>query len=122
MSKVLIIDNDPLLCDTLKFAAESAGHSVKLAQNGREGLEVFETFAPDVVVTDILMPEKEGMETIVELRRLNPAVPIIAMSGAAPAGNISFLRIAQKLGANRTLSKPFAMTDFVAAIAALAKA
>ena len=121
MSKVLIIDNDPLLCDTLKFAAEAAGHNVVLAPNGREGIEVFETFQPDVVVTDILMPEKEGMETIVELRRLNPDVPIIAMSGAAPAGNISFLKIAQKLGANRTLSKPFAMPDFVAAIAALAK-
>jgi len=122
MSKVLIIDNDPLLCETLKFAAEGAGHTVKLAPNGREGIEIFETFAPDVVVTDILMPEKEGMETIVELRRLNPQVPIIAMSGAAPAGNISFLRIAQKLGANRTLSKPFAMTDFVATIAAVTKA
>lgn len=121
MSKVLIIDNDPLLCDTLKFAAEAAGHNVVLAPNGREGIEVFETFQPDVVVTDILMPEKEGMETIVELRRLNPEVPIIAMSGAAPTGNISFLKIAQKLGANRTLSKPFAMPDFVAAIAALAK-
>ncbi len=121
MSKVLIIDNDPLLCDTLKMAAEGASHTVKLAQNGREGIEIFETFGPDVVVTDILMPEKEGMETIVELRRLNPDVPIIAMSGAAPAGNISFLRIAQKLGANKTLSKPFAMTDFTAAIAAVAK-
>ncbi len=121
MSKVLIIDNDPLLCDTLRMAAEGAGHTVKLAPNGREGIEIFETFGPDVVVTDILMPEKEGMETIVELRRLNPEVPIIAMSGAAPAGNISFLRIAQKLGANKTLSKPFAMTDFTAAIAAVAK-
>ena len=121
MSKVLIIDNDPLLCETLKFAAEAAGHAVKLAQNGLEGIQVFEVFAPDVVVTDILMPEKEGMETIVELRRLNPDVPIIAMSGAAPAGNISFLRIAQKLGANHTLSKPFAMADFTAAIAAVTK-
>ena len=121
MSKVLIIDNDPLLCDTLKFAAEADGHTVVLAPNGRAGLEVFETFQPDVVVTDILMPEKEGMETIVELRRLNPDVPIIAMSGAAPAGNISFLKIAQKLGANRTLSKPFSMPDFVGAIVALTK-
>jgi DNA-binding response OmpR family regulator len=122
MAKVLIIDNDPLLCDTLKMAAEGAGHTVVLAQNGREGLEIFETLKPDVVVTDILMPEKEGMETIVEVRRLNPGVPIIAMSGAAPTGNISFLKIAQKLGANRTLSKPFAMDAFVAAIAAVVKA
>jgi DNA-binding response OmpR family regulator len=121
MSKVLIIDNDPLLCETLKLAAESAGHTVAVAQNGREGLDVFATFQPDLVVTDILMPEKEGMETIVDLRRLNPNVPILAMSGAAPAGNISFLKIAQKLGANRTLSKPFPMADFVAAIAALVK-
>ncbi len=121
MSKVLIIDNDPLVCDTLRIAAEAAGPTVVLAQNGHEGLEAFPKFQPDVVVTDILMPEKEGMETIVDLRRLNPDVPILAISGAAPAGNISFLKIAQKLGANRTLSKPFAMEAFVAAIADLAK-
>lgn len=119
MSKVLIIDNDPLVCDTLKVAAESAGHTVAVAHNGHEGLDAFQAFQPDVVVTDILMPEKEGMETIVDLRRQNPAVPILAISGAAPAGNISFLKMAQKLGANRTLSKPFPMTDFIAAIGAL---
>jgi CheY-like chemotaxis protein len=119
MSKVLIIDNDPLVCDTLKVAAESAGHTVAIAHNGREGLNTFAMFQPDVVVTDILMPEKEGMETIVDLRRQNPEVPILAISGAAPAGNISFLKIAQKLGASRTLSKPFPMTDFVAALGVL---
>lgn len=121
MSKILIIDNDPLVCETLKFAAESAGHTVVLARNGHEGLQAFAASPPDLVVTDILMPEKEGMETIVDLRRSNPDVPILAISGAAPTGNISFLKIAQKLGANRTLSKPFAMEDFVAAIAALTK-
>ena len=121
MSKVLIIDNDPLVCDTLKAAAESAGHTVVIAHNGHKGLEAFATFQPDVVVTDILMPEKEGMETIVDLRRQSADVPILAISGAAPAGNISFLKIAQKLGADRTLSKPFAMADFVAAIGALTK-
>lgn len=119
MSKVLIIDNDPMVCETLKLAAESAGHTVALAQNGHEGIAAFQRFQPDVVVTDILMPEKEGMETIVDLRRLSADVPILAISGAAPTGNISFLKIAQKLGANRSLSKPFAMEDFVAAIAAL---
>ena len=121
MSKVLIIDNDPLVCETLKFAAESAGHTVVIARNGHEGLRAFSASQADIVVTDILMPEKEGMETIVDLRRLNPDVPILAISGAAPTGNISFLKIAQKLGANRTLSKPFAMEDFVAAIAELTK-
>ena len=94
MSKVLIIEDDPDVSDLLKFAAERAGHIVRTAADGKRGLESFVTFEPDVVVTDILMPEKEGMETIVDLRKSRPSMPIIAISGAGTVGKADILDIA----------------------------
>jgi len=120
VSKVLIIEDDPDVSDLLKFAAERAGHVVQTAANGKRGLESFATFEPDVVVTDILMPEKEGMETIVDLRKSRPATPIIAISGAGAVGKANILEIAQKLGASRTFAKPLVIADLLGAIAALA--
>ena len=121
MSKVLIIEDDPDVSELLKFAAERAGHVVETASNGRHGLASFAAFEPDVVITDILMPEKEGMETIVDLRKSRPNMPIIAISGAGAVGKADILDIARKLGASRTFAKPLVIADLLGAISALAK-
>lgn len=119
MSKVLIIDDDPLICEVLRRAAEDAGHTVATAINGRVGLENAVAFQPDVVVTDIFMPDKEGLETIVDLRKLSPDLPIIAISGAAAMGSSNVLDLAKKLGASEAFTKPLALHDLIGAISTL---
>lgn len=111
-TRVLIIDDDGALCDTLRWVLEHAGYRVNTAHDGESGLATFEKNGADVVVTDILMPQKEGIETILELRRLVPNLPIIAISGGAEA----FLGLASKFGANAALSKPFGNWELITAI------
>ncbi len=113
---VLVIDDEDLVRDTLRRALESAGIEVTVAADGREGLETYLANPTDVVVTDILMPEKEGIETIIELKRENPEVKIVAISGGDRAGNTDFLEMAVLLGADRVLRKPFRPRELLAAI------
>lgn len=116
---VLVIDDEGLVRDTLRRALESAGIEVAVAADGREGLETYLANPTDVVVTDILMPEKEGIETIIELKRENPEVKIVAISGGDRAGNTDFLEMAGLFGADRILRKPFRPKELLAAIDAL---
>ena len=119
MPKLLIIDDDRRVRDTIKLVMEAAGYTLDFATNGREGLARFAAFQPDLVITDILMPEKEGIATITELRKLNSKVPIIAMSGGGRVGNMDFLKVAQKMGATRTVSKPFDPDELIETVASL---
>jgi len=119
MAKILVIDDDRMVRDTLKIILVAAGHEVMLTEDGNRGMQAFSTFTPDLVITDILMPEKEGMETIRDLRQLQPDIPIIAISGGGRVGNMSFLRVAERFGANRTITKPFEPEHIVATIAEL---
>jgi DNA-binding NarL/FixJ family response regulator len=104
--RVLLIDDDELVRKTLRRALEDADFEVVEAADGDEGIRSYETEPIDVVVTDILMPEKEGVETIMELRRKNPEVKIVAISGGEIRGGQQYLRIAGLLGADRVLPKP----------------
>ncbi len=105
--KALVVeDNEEMRATVCDILAEN-GYDVESACNGVDGLKVFERALPDIVVTDIMMPEKEGIETILELRRLCNDVKIVAMSGGGRTGNLSFLEMAKSLGADRVLSKPF---------------
>ncbi len=122
MSKVLVIDDDRMVRETVKIILESAGHTVVLASNGREGLKTFAADTPDIVITDILMPEKEGIETIAELRRLKPDLPIVAISGGGRIGNMNFLKLAESFGANHTLTKPFEPEEILRLVAELTPA
>lgn len=117
--RLLIIDDDDLFRMTLRAIFEDAGFEVVEAPDGNHGIEAFERRPADVVITDILMPEKEGIETILELRRSHPEVKIIAMSGGGEAGNANFLDMAEKLGANRILNKPFTRSDVLNAVEGL---
>ena len=111
MARILIIDDDPDLRAVLAQMLRLAGYEVALAANGREGLEQALKQPADLVLTDIYMPEQEGLETILELRRRFPQLPVLAMSGRAAAGTM--LGIAQRLGAIAVLQKPFSSDELL---------
>jgi DNA-binding NtrC family response regulator len=106
MADILVIDDDDDLRDTLRAILERGGYTVQEARHGQEGLAWCQAHAMALVITDLLMPEQEGMETIRQLRALDPAPTIIAMSGGGLFEGLDLLHIATVLGAARTLQKP----------------
>jgi len=105
--KILVIDDDNLMRYTLARLLRSQGYEVVTAADGELGMTVFRSAAPDLVITDILMPEQEGIETIRLMRRERPAAKIIAISGGARLGDFDVLEMAHKLGADDVIRKPF---------------
>lgn len=116
MARILIIDDEVQLRTSLLRTLESEGHQVFAAGDGREGLRVFHEQHPDLVVTDLFMPEKDGLETIREIRRHSPASRIIAVSGGYRGGMVDLLPVARKLGVTLTLAKPFAPEELLGAV------
>lgn len=116
MAKILIIDDEPHVRESLGAVLAAAGYEVCLAADGLQGLGRHAEFRPDIVITDIIMPQMEGIGTISELRRRDPTLPIIAMSGGNSFGGLSYLQAAWNLGARRTLTKPIAPAELLAAI------
>jgi two-component system, chemotaxis family, chemotaxis protein CheY len=106
MHTVLLIDDDDLLRGVLTIALERRGYTVFEASDGKQGVDIARAAAIDIVITDLIMPVQEGVETIITLRRECPRLPIIAMSGGATNSNL-YLDIAGKIGAKRMLPKPF---------------
>ena len=116
MQRILVIDDDEQMRALLRDILERAGYEVTEAQHGLEGLKLFRARPADLVVTDLIMPEKEGVETILELRAEFPEVPIIAVSGGGRNGPRDYLEIAARLGARRTVAKPFTRQEILAAV------
>jgi CheY-like chemotaxis protein len=107
MARILIIDDDPICRAIAGEALSAAGHQCQEAEDGDVGLARLQGEPVDLVLTDLLMPNKEGIETIMEIRKLWPAIRIVAMSGGS--GRIEadrLLRMAASLGADATLIKP----------------
>jgi len=115
MSHILVIDDDEALRPMLGLALERNGHQVSLAENGATGIIQYIASSPDLVITDIIMPEKEGVETIRELRSRDPGVKIIAMSGGGPRSDVS-LKMCNQLGVYCTLAKPFTLETLIEAV------
>lgn len=107
MALILIIDDDATVRATVRKILERAGHEVRDAGDGDRGLTIFREEDVDLVITDIIMPEKEGIETIQELRETDPDLPILAISGGGRADPSEPLTDARLLGADETLAKPF---------------
>lgn len=116
MPRILLIDDDDAVRLVLRTSLELMGHSVAVASNGREGLEVAMAEKFDLVITDLIMPEKEGIETIQDLHRRQPSLKIIAMSGGGRGNAADYLPLAGLLGANRTLAKPFSHEELEQAV------
>jgi CheY-like chemotaxis protein len=122
MSRILVVDDEFYVRSFLKRTLERLGHTVTEATNGREAMAVFLSFKPVCVITDLLMPEQEGMETILAMRRQSRAVRIIAISGSFHPMVSVFLKTAGHLGADAVLSKPFSINRLVEAIGSLERA
>jgi len=117
MALILLIDDDADIRSVLRRILQSAGHGTIEAENGKEGVQRMQDAHPDIVITDILMPEKDGIETIEDIRRIRPAPKIIAMSGGGRYQGFEFLEIAKCLGADALLAKPFRRAALLETIA-----
>lgn len=115
-ANILVIDDDPQIRTMLRFMLENVGYEVRDAADGKAGMSLFREKPADLVITDIIMPEKEGIETILELRRDFPSAKIIAMSGGGRLGPEQYLESAKNLGAQRILTKPFSKENVLEAV------
>jgi DNA-binding response OmpR family regulator len=118
MARILVVDDDAAVRSTVQRILERAGHTVQVAENGADGLRKFREARHDLVVTDLYMPEKEGIETIQDLRAESPGTRILAVSGGL-MGDKTGLVDAELLGADATLAKPFTPEQLQKAVAAL---
>lgn len=116
MARVLIVDDDFQVREMLTIMLKRAGHEVAEAGNGNEAIQVCQDKAIDLVITDIIMPDKEGIETIVELRRDYPDIKIFAISGGGRVSPENYLKLAEKIGALKTFAKPFSKNQILSAI------
>ncbi len=115
MARILIIDDEAAVHEMLGAALRNLGHEVILATHGRQALNFLRAQPVDLVLTDLVMPEQDGIETIMALRHLFPALPVLAMSGASKHSPL-YLEIAAHLGVRRTLTKPFDLATLYAAV------
>ncbi len=106
MPKILLADDDHQVRDMLKLTLERAGHEVVEAKDGVQAVRLYDPATIDLVITDIVMPEKEGIETIMELRGGDPAVKIIAISGGGRINPDDYLNWARRFGVKHTFTKP----------------
>jgi YesN/AraC family two-component response regulator len=116
VKRILIIDDDFHVRDMLERLLRRAGYDSQLAENGVEALKMHRENPVDLVITDIIMPEKEGLEIITEFRRDYPSVKLIAISGGGRIGPANYLKMAKLLGAERTFAKPVDTSQLLSAI------
>ncbi len=117
MARIVVIDDDELIRITLHNILQRAGYAVTLATNGQDGLKKFRERPADLVILDIIMPEKGGIEVLGEFRRDAPEVKIIAISGGVMRSETDYLAAAKELGVDHCLAKPFRPRDLLEAVA-----
>lgn len=116
MPKILLVDDDEGVLKTARRMLERARYEVAVARDGNEAMERLAQDRLDLVLIDIIMPDKEGIETIIEIRKQSPDLPIIAMSGGGRGQPGSVLRAAKGLGANAAVEKPFHEAELIGVI------
>jgi len=117
LTRILVVDDESEIRALVSRILKQAGYDVIEAADGKEGTRLFRENLPELLITDIIMPEKEGIETIMELRRDFPNVKIIAISGGGKAlARDTCLRFAKGLGASRALAKPFSRQELLDAV------
>jgi len=119
MPRILVIDDEQLLRSTVVTILTRAGFSVEEASDGQAGIAMFHRNPPDVVITDIFMPNRDGLEIIKELKHSNPRTKIIAMTGGGSLRMMEIASAAKLLGADHVLDKPFESESLLAAINAV---
>lgn len=116
MLNIVLIDDDPTVQKAFSRYLSASGYQVQLANNGKQGLKIIETEPPDLVITDIMMPEMDGLEILMAIRKLEFPLPVIAISGGMCALPINFLRHAKDLGARYVFEKPVPLKDLLNAV------
>ena len=116
---ILIIDDESVARNTLKHQLEPAGYKVVVANNGNEGIQFCQKIPIDIVITDIIMPEKDGIETIDEISRNHPNIKIIAISAGGSSDTSNYLAAAKLIGAAHVFKKPIVKADLLASIEGL---
>jgi DNA-binding response OmpR family regulator len=116
MARILVIDDDEIMNSMIVQLLSEAGYEVESAQDGNRGLRLWEAKSYDLIITDIVMPEKEGLETILAIRRKSKTVPIVAISGGGKISPEQYLRMAQHFGADYAFQKPFDNDSFLGAV------
>jgi DNA-binding response OmpR family regulator len=116
MPGVLIVEDEKELREMLKISLTRRKFTVLEAENGRDAIVHFKPSITDLVVTDLIMPDEDGLKVIMKLREIKPSIKIIAISGGGKAGPGSYLSLAKALGANAIFSKPFSINDLIARI------
>jgi DNA-binding response OmpR family regulator len=115
-ARILLIDDDFRLLTTLGQLLVKEGYEVQNAENGEEGIQIQRKQPSDLIITDLIMPGKEGIETIAELRKAQPSLKIIAMSGGGLIRSTEYLMVAETIGANCTIAKPFPFDRLLSAV------
>ncbi len=113
---VLIIEDDDFVKNMLRQTFKQAGYEVATASNGRIGIQLYQSEPFDIVITDLIMPDMEGIETITQLRKYNPGVKVIAISGGGRNRPDDYLHLASKLGAAKTFTKPVDRDELLEAV------
>lgn len=121
MATILVIDDEKTILTSLKEMLVREGFSVLTAGDGNEGIKLFNDNQVDLVITDIVMPEKEGIETIIEMRKTSPNIKIIAISGGGRGQPEGYLQMAKSLKVEYTFKKPFEQDDLLGAVYELFK-
>ena len=116
MASILLVEDDSQLRSMLKLFLTESGYEVSEAADGKRVSAMHQQQQFDLVITDVVMPDIEGLELIMELRRIDQNVPIIAMSGGGQRGGQAYLTIARKLGAQHVLTKPFSNQQLLEAV------
>jgi CheY-like chemotaxis protein len=112
-TKILVVDDNPALLEMLKESLEENGYDVAFTYDGKEATKLFAEFKPDIVLTDIVMPGVDGIELLISLRNINSDIKIMAMSGGNKGHAETYLHMAEKLGANKIITKPFEISELL---------
>ncbi len=110
-ANILLVDDDDQIATIIQKALATFGYTVVRARNGREALAAYDRHSVQLVLTDLIMPDGEGMELIMALRKAHPTVKIIAMSGGGHGDPEANLKVARIIGAMKTLAKPFSVDE-----------
>jgi CheY-like chemotaxis protein len=111
--RILVADDDPSIRASLEALLTKAGYQVTLARDGAEAVRLWRELGADLVIMDLFMPEQDGIEAILQLRKQNRAIRIIAMSGGGATHRFDLLKEIKLLGAMQTIEKPFTMVDMM---------
>ena len=116
MVRILVVDDEDLVRFSVRQMLEDEGHQVEEAGDGVEGMAKVQAGPLDLLITDIVMPRKEGLETIAEAKQMRPDLRVIAISGGGPVGQFDYLELAKQFGADAVLAKPFKKQELIAVV------